>query len=177
MSSASQISINTRRLDWPEYQTFDIDAGQTTLADLRRGHPAVLPSSHQLYARTEDGRWRRVPATEVLQAHLSYHLQAELIESEYLQLQGADALRCTSCWAQSESLDDLRYHPGKLTPQAWHYTIHTWEWLCCSRIVSYSKVASRVTTDGCQVGLCAACRDLSAYDAAVARYEAELEKL
>ena len=173
MTKAAQISVNTRRLNWPRYVSLDIDEGETTLADLRAAHPELLSPTHQLYCSTSERPWWRLEETELLLPDASYHLRAELSD----ELRSATPLSCTSCGRAVERFDDLRYHPGQLAPQAWHYTTHTWEWLCCSRIVSYRAVEAFVASDGCQVGLCADCRDLSAYQVAIERHDREVESL
>ena len=173
MSKAVQISVNTRRLDWPSYLSLEIYAGETTLAELRAAYPEVLSPTHQLYCSTQERAWWRLKETELLLPDASYHLQAEISD----ELRRSTPLRCKACGKVSDHFDALRYHPGQLVPHAWNYTTHTWEWLCCSRLVSYRAVEAFITSDGCQVGLCAECRDLSAYQAAIKQHDREVESL
>ena len=167
------ISINVRRLDWPKYLSLEILAGETTLAHLRASYPEILTPTHQLYCSTPERTWWRLEEGELLLQGASYHLRAEISD----ELRDSTPLSCTECGRTTQDFDALRYHPGRLVPHAWNYTTHTWEWLCCSRLVSYRTVEALVTTDGCQVGRCAECRDLSAYQAAIKRYEREVEAL
>ena len=81
------------------------------------------------------------------------------------------------CNTKMEDYNMLRFHSGSLVPQEWSYGItHRWEWDCCNLIVPYYQVKNLDASQGCNFGLCVACRDQTPYRDAIEQRRKEEEK-
>ncbi|MCP4135764.1 MAG: hypothetical protein GY754_32650 [bacterium] len=84
-----------------------------------------------------------------------------------------EKLVCSQCGKTGKDPAELRYHPGRLSPQAWVYGLTThWEWSCCRKVVS--TPAECYHPEGCKTGICPQCRkDCGCYQAREIRREEE----
>ena len=169
-----EITINMGRIDWPCYRSFKCTEDELTVCRFMELHPELFVNSKVLFVCDGEG-WSRLDSAALLEANGDYRL-VSVVDVDALNDR---AQVCSVCERSEtgESVSALRYHVGKLISQEWvHGITICWEWSCCNRIVQHTQVESHDATTGCNVGKCSNCRDLSAYQQAIAKREKEMSE-
>ena len=160
--------INLGRIDWPRYHIFECKEDNVSLCRFMQLHPELFTNSKVLFVQ-QDNQWSRVDKNAILNPKSTYRLVSVVEDGPQ---------KCIDCQRIATSPGSLRYHVGELTPHEWvHGITISWEWSCCNCLVQHSQVEKYDAATGCNVGKCAACRDLSAYQKAIAKREKEEEAL
>ena len=158
--------INLGRIDWPRYHTFECKGDKVTLCRFMQLHPQLFINSKVLFVQ-QDNKWSRVNKNTILNPKSTYRLVSVVEDAPQ---------KCVDCQRIATSATSLRYHVGELIPHEWvHGMTISWEWSCCNSIVQHSQIEKYDATTGCNVGKCSDCRDLSAYQKAIAKREEEEE--
>ena len=160
------ITINLKRIDWPSYQSFSYIQEKITLQEFMELYPALFVNSKKLFVNVT-GRWIRVFLEDELSSNGDYRL-VSVVDAHDSQQE-----RCKKC-SKSDIVSNLRYHTGTLISQKWvHGMTISWEWTCCNRIVQHPQIERFDAPTGCNIGLCAECRNHDAYEKAISKRKQE----